>query len=218
MWIPLRSNHLRNRSCAVSDALWHTICILETAWKVPGNSQEKSEFHETKSSFFILSSILTPLRNHSWTLSDTLWPCILYIPELRFSIRSTHGPSKSTKSKKHAKHKARATFSRMEHIFKTLSPVNLGLQNFPGPLAHTIRTGTYQSPPGTVLEQIWPQEAEQSRFLSKYFWKIRIAFSPRFARLLSYKVLLFERRWISVSTSNVEPAVNRQPGFRREES
>ena len=90
----------------------------------------------------------------------------------------------------------------MEHIFKTLSPVNLGLQNFPGPLAHTIRTGTYQSPPGTVLEQIWPQGAEQSRFLSKYFWKKRIAFSPRFSRLLSYKVLLFERRWISVSTSH----------------
>ena len=75
--------------------------------------------------------------------------------------------------------------------------------NFPGPLEHTIRTGTYQSPPGTVLEQIWPQEAEQSRFLSKYVSKKSIAFSARFARLLSYKVLLFERRWISVSTSHI---------------
>ena len=37
-----------------------------------------------------------------------------------------------------------------------------------------------------------------------YFGKKRIAFSPRFACLLSYKVLLFERRWISVSTSQID--------------
>ena len=201
MCIPFRPKHLRNHSCGVSDALWHTICILETADKVPGNSQE-FKISWNKSSFSICSSILTNLHNHSWALSDILWHRI-YSHELRFSIRSIHGPSKSTKCKKYGNHRASATFSRMEHIFKTLKSVILGLQNFPGPLAHTIRTGTYQSPPGTVLEQIWPQEAEQSRFLSKYFWKIRLALLPRFARLLSYKVLLFERRWISVSTSHL---------------
>ena len=148
----------------------------------------------------MLSWILANLYNHSWTRSDNLWHRT-YIPELRFSIRSTHGPSKSTKCEKYRNHRASATFSRMEHIFKTLSPVKRRLQNFPVPLEHTIRTGTYQSPPGTVLEQIWPQDAKQSPFLSKYFWKIRMHFSTRFASLLSYKVLLFERGWISVSTS-----------------
>ena len=127
----------------------HPRNCLEGAWKL----SRKVKISWKKSGFSILSSILTNLHNHSWTLSDTLSPR-MYIPELRFSIRSTHGPSKSTKCKKYGNHRASATFSRMEHIFKTLSPVNLGLQNFPGPLAHTIRTGTYQSPPGTVLEQI----------------------------------------------------------------
>ena len=56
--------------------------------------------------------------------------------------------------KKYGNQRANATFSRMEHIFKTQSPVVLRLQNFPGPVAYTIRSGTYQSSPGTVLEQI----------------------------------------------------------------
>ena len=107
------------------------------------------------------------------------------------------------KLQKVRKSSSERNFLENEHIFKTLIPVNLGLHNFPAPFEHAIRTGTNQSLLETDLEQIRPQGAEQSQFLSKYFWKKRIAFLPRFARLLSYKVLLFERRWISVSTSQI---------------
>ena len=41
----------------------------------------------------------------------------------------------------------------MGHIFKTLNAVILGPENFPEPLTHTIRTGTYQSPRAMVLGQ-----------------------------------------------------------------
>ena len=106
---------------------------------------KKSKNHEKCQVFQCFSWILTHLNNHSWTLSDTLWHNI-YTLELRQFIPITHEPSKSTKCKKYGNHRASATCPRMEHIFKTLTPVILRLQNFPGPLEYTIRTGTYQTP------------------------------------------------------------------------
>ena len=72
----LSSKPFRNYSCVFSDGLWHTICILETAWKVPGNSGEKSTFHEKSEVFQFCprswqTSIITP--GYSPTFYDTVY-------------------------------------------------------------------------------------------------------------------------------------------------
>ena len=76
MCIPLPSKHLRNHSCVVSDALWNTICILETSYKPHGDSQENTKVHEKCKVFHFVprswqTSIITP--GHSPTLYDTLY-------------------------------------------------------------------------------------------------------------------------------------------------
>ena len=74
----------------------------------------------------------------------------------------------------------------------TLSHPVLSVRNFPRPLAHSISNYIHLSSFWTLLSKILRQDREISSFLSKNFRDFRLAFWPRFARRLCYKVLLFE--------------------------
>ena len=87
MCIPLPSTQLRNHSCVVSDALWQTICILETAWKVPGNSQEKSKIHENVKFFNFVLDPDKPLQSLLGTLRHSMTP---YIHSRTARLHSEH--------------------------------------------------------------------------------------------------------------------------------
>ena len=79
----------------------------------------------------------------------------------------------------------------------TWNPLILSQKNFPRRLDHRIRNYIHLSRFWQLLSKILRQDREISSFLSKNFWKIRLAFSPRFARRYLFKVLLV------VSTSHV---------------
>ena len=100
MCIPFPPKHLRNHSCGVSDALWHTSCILETAWNVPGNSQEKSKFYEKSQVLKCCpgswqTSIITP--GHAPILYDTVYTLQNCAPP--FGTLMVHRNRQSAKSR-----------------------------------------------------------------------------------------------------------------------
>ena len=98
-----------------------------------------------------------------------------------------------------AKRRLSERFSRMEHFFKTLTPVNLGEIHFPGPLAFKICNLNPLSPSSTTLVEIWSMVSKDISHFVIFFHDIRIPFSPRLALALVYKVLLYrEKRSLSL--------------------
>ena len=78
----------------------------------------------------------------------------------------------------------RALFQKFGPILPTLTPFNLRLQNFPGPLAFRITIDMVLAPAGQLFIKIWPQGPEIFKFLCKNFRKIRMHFWSEFAPLL----------------------------------
>ena len=76
------------------------------------------------------------------------------------------------------------TFPKIWSISQTLTPFNLLLQNFPGPLAFRITICMVLAPAGQLFIKIWPQGREIFKILCKNFWKKRMHFWSEFAPLL----------------------------------
>ena len=96
------------------------------------------------------------------------------------------------------------TFRKIWSILPTLTPFNLLLQNFPGPLAFRITIYMVLAPAGQLFIKIWPQGREIFKILCQNFWKMRMHFWIEFAAVaLRQRKQSPSLRAISVSTSQI---------------
>ena len=116
---------------------------------------------------------------------STSYMVLLWRANAPFRVREpAAGPKKLSLSS------PESTLPKIWSILPTLTLFNLLLQNFLRPLAFRISNYVTLSPSGQLFIKNWPRSREISSILWKYFWKMRQAYSPRFAPPSCYKILL----------------------------